>query len=75
MSRFAAEPPELEKAHLPQCPNCGERVDFRERHAHHVETHGLDCGPYEHFDDEWLECPNCGGKTDWEEVSKLEKAA
>jgi len=29
------------------------------READSVETHGLDCGPFEHFHDEWWECPEC----------------
>jgi hypothetical protein len=30
-----------------------------DRQADSVETHGLDCGPFEHFHDEWWECPEC----------------
>jgi len=42
------------------CPSCGKAaLVFRE--ADSVETHGLECGPYEHFHDEWWECPECRG--------------
>lgn len=36
-----------------------------------VETHGLDCGPYEHFSDEWWECSICGAKYTYEEAAEL----
>ena len=28
--------------------------------ADSTETHGLECGPYERWHDEWYECPACG---------------
>jgi hypothetical protein len=34
-----------------------------------VETHGLDCGPFERFDEEFIACLACGGRfdpTDWD---------
>jgi DNA-directed RNA polymerase subunit RPC12/RpoP len=41
------------------CPNCGSRK-LEERETEWVEQHGLDCGPYEHFYQQWLECLRCG---------------
>ena len=32
--------------------------------ADYLETHGLDCGPYEHWRDEWYECSACGARFD-----------
>jgi hypothetical protein len=29
------------------------------RYADHTETHGLDCGPYEHWHEEWWKCSIC----------------
>jgi hypothetical protein len=40
------------------CPDCG-KAELRFRECDSVETHGLDCGPYERFYDEWWECPEC----------------
>jgi hypothetical protein len=34
-----------------------------------VETHGLDCGPYERFYEEFVICSNCAGRfapADWD---------
>ena len=42
------------------CPGCGEDVTMRFREADSIETHGLECGPYERWHDEWYECPACG---------------
>ena len=44
------------------CPECGEDVTMRFREADSIETHGLECGPYERWHDEWYECPNCHGQ-------------
>jgi len=44
------------------CPECGEEVVMRHREADSYETHGLECGPYEHFHDEWYECPACSAR-------------
>lgn len=45
------------------CPDCGSSSgDFR--FATSVETHGLDCGPYERFNDEFIVCRECGGRFD-----------
>ena len=50
------------------CPDCGS--DFGEfRTASSVETHGLDCGPFERFEQEFIVCRECGGRFDigdWE---------
>ena len=42
------------------CPGCGEDVIMRFREADSIETHGMECGPYERWHDEWYECPVCG---------------
>jgi hypothetical protein len=45
------------------CPDCGSPFgEFRV--AESVETHGLDCGPYERFYEEFVICPACGGRFD-----------
>ena len=40
--------------------------DCREHLVYHqhenIETHGLDCGPYEHWWEEWWECAWCGDR-------------
>jgi uncharacterized protein with PIN domain len=41
------------------CPKCGEDVTMQFREADSIETHGLECGPYERWHDEWYECPEC----------------
>ncbi len=55
------------------CPDCGS--SFGEcRIATSVETHGLDCGPYERFEDEYVVCRECGGQfdiRDWDDTSEL----
>jgi hypothetical protein len=38
--------------------DCLEYLEFRE--AYQCETHGLDCGPYERWWDQWWECAVCG---------------
>ena len=53
---------------LPLCPNCGQHAEFTEHTADHVETHGLDCGPYERWTETWLRCSNCGAETDDREL-------
>ena len=53
------------------CPDCGCFVgEFQ--FAHSVETHGLDCGPYESFNEEFVVCRGCDGRfepTDWSAVT------
>jgi hypothetical protein len=41
------------------CPEC-HKASLRFGSDDFVETHGLECGPYERFHDEWYECPACG---------------
>ena len=43
------------------CPDCGSPAGDL-RFATSVETHGLDCGPYETFNDEFIVCRECGGR-------------
>lgn len=50
------------------CPNCGVRATFTEHQEDCVETHGLDCGPYERWTETWLTCNECGAKTDDREL-------
>jgi len=57
-----------------ECPNCGKRADFKERSSHNVETHGLDCGPYETWDETWLVCSECGAETDAKEIAANRRA-
>ena len=56
------------------CPDCGSSAgEFR--FATSVETHGLDCGPYEIFNEEFIVCRECGGRydiSDWEDTPELE---
>ena len=55
------------------CPDCGS--SFGEyRIASSVETHGLDCGPFERFEQEFIVCRECGGRfdlRDWDSVQEL----
>jgi hypothetical protein len=50
------------------CPDCGsDSAEYRI--ASSVETHGLDCGPFERFEQEYIVCRECGGRFDvgdWE---------
>lgn len=62
--------PERER---PECPNCGEQADFEERTGSFVETHGLDCGPYERWTETWLVCSECGAETDEQELMSANK--
>jgi hypothetical protein len=56
------------------CPDCGSLAgEFR--FATSVETHGLDCGPYETFNEEFIVCRECGGRydiSDWEGAPELQ---
>lgn len=40
------------------------RAHIRHRYERWVETHGLDCGPYETCTEEWWECSICGEHED-----------
>ena len=55
------------------CPDCGSSLgDFRISTS--IETHGLDCGPFEKFDQEFILCRNCGGRSDvsdWDDTPEL----
>jgi hypothetical protein len=59
------------------CPDCGcPSGEFR--FATSIETHGLDCGPFERFDEEFIVCGGCGGRfdpRDWEETEEAPHAA
>ena len=45
------------------CPDCGSPIGDS-RFATSVETHGLDCGPYETLNEEFIVCGGCGGRFD-----------
>ena len=45
------------------CPDCGCVVGTY-RCVTSVETHGLECGPYETFTDEFIVCGECRGRFD-----------
>ncbi len=55
------------------CPDCcssrGESGIFTS-----VETHGLECGPYEIFSEEWILCLDCGVRFDMREWSAVPEA-
>jgi hypothetical protein len=53
------------------CPVCGCSVgEFRSTDS--VETHGLDCGPYEYFHEEYVICRGCDERFDLAEWSAAE---
>jgi hypothetical protein len=37
----------------------------------YVETHGLDCGPFEHWHEEWWECPTCGERFTIDDLDRV----
>jgi hypothetical protein len=53
------------------CPDCGSSAgEFR--FATSIETHGLHCGPFERFEQEYIVCLGCGGRfdvDDWDDVN------
>ena len=56
------------------CPDCGSPIGDL-RFATSVETHGLDCGPYETFNEEFIVCSGCGGRfdvCDWDGTPELQ---
>lgn len=57
--------------HTQACPNCGSVTGFAACSGDFTETHGLDCGPYEMWHEEWLECHKCKGKTDDSELQEV----
>jgi hypothetical protein len=57
------------------CPNCGQESTFSVERLFHVETHGLDCGPYEHFDEVRYTCKSCGAHTNEKELDRENAAA
>ena len=46
------------------CPECGS-YDGKVRGVTLVETHGLECGPYETFYEEFVVCSDCGSHVDF----------
>jgi hypothetical protein len=55
------------------CPDCGSSLG-EYRIASSVETHGLDCGPYERFEHEFVVCRECGERCDardWETAPEV----
>ena len=57
------------------CPDCGSPLgEFRS--AISIETHGLGCGPFERFEDEYIVCRECGGQfdvSDWDSSDLIEQ--
>ena len=55
------------------CPDCGSaHGEFRITTS--IETHGLDCGPFERFQQEFILCRDCGGRFDvgdWKDELEL----
>ena len=55
------------------CPDCGSSLgEFRI--ATSIETHGLDCGPFERFEQEFILCRHCGGRfdvSDWDDTPEF----
>jgi len=45
------------------CPECGSSLG-EIRFSTSIETHGLDCGPFERFAEEFILCRACGGRFD-----------
>jgi hypothetical protein len=55
------------------CPDCDSPAGDL-RFAKSVETYGLDCRPYEIFNEELIVCRECGGRYDvceWDSTQKL----
>jgi len=55
------------------CPDCDSPAGDL-RIATSVETHGLGCGPYETFNEEFIVCRECGGRYDvreWDGTQEL----
>jgi hypothetical protein len=41
------------------------------RAQYHVETHGLECGPFERWWEEWWECGVCGKNYSERDVAEM----
>jgi hypothetical protein len=52
-----------------QAHDCLDHLVYRE--CSWVETHGLECGPYEHCRGEWWECVICGDRFTAHELEEL----
>jgi hypothetical protein len=51
-------------------------IDHLEHHREQMtETHGLDCGPYETWTDEWDSCKICGDRFDDFDLIQMAKEA
>ena len=53
-----------------RCPYCGEMVVPAWHEHDWVETHGLECGPYEHWHAEGYECPACSEELSDEDLDQ-----
>jgi hypothetical protein len=53
------------------CPDC-KQCELKDRSADCVDTHGLDCGPYERWIEEWWECPSCGAEFEDRELDQIQ---
>ena len=56
----------------PDDHDCREHLEYR--HHEWVETHGLDCGPYERGRDQWWECAVCGDKFTEQELEEINRS-
>lgn len=56
---------------LLMCPNCKGQLVAKSHES--VETHGLDCGPYERVHQCWWECSVCGERFDEEELQAMKE--
>ncbi|MDE2105945.1 MAG: hypothetical protein KGL39_52470 [Patescibacteria group bacterium] len=54
---------------MPRCLSCGsEAVEYR--YHEWIETHGLDCGPFERCSTEGYHCHDCGAFSDMDEIDR-----
>lgn len=69
----ATTPPPVRAAVILPCPHCGEELITIERRESHTETHGLECGPYEHWTESWEECAACGHTIEADDFPRCEQ--
>lgn len=51
--------------------HCGGTLRYR--CEDHVERHGLDCGPYERWTEQWYICGSCGERFTDRELAEMAK--
>jgi hypothetical protein len=52
--------------------DCLDNLEYHEYDS--IEAHGLDCGPFERFHDEWWECAICGERFTERNLMAIQKA-